>query len=103
MRLGRTKTIQMTNKSRAISNKNSEMSSNVAEKSNPSAKKKVTFVHNQYNSPIGLYSTEQIAETINRHAQVLTNGRTHGWVIWQLIPKIISSINSNTKAISTCT
>ena len=35
-------------------------------------KKRVTFVHNQYNSPLGLYSTAEVADTLQRHTQLLT-------------------------------
>ena len=37
-------------------------------------KKRVVFVHNQYNSPLGLYSAEEVANTLNRHTQLLGNG-----------------------------
>ena len=36
--------------------------------------KKVAFVHNQYNSPIGLYSADEIVETLQRHTSLLANG-----------------------------
>ncbi|XP_057378275.1 uncharacterized protein LOC130700256 [Daphnia carinata] len=38
------------------------------------SKKRVTFVHNQYNSPLELYSAEEIAQTLRRHASLLSNG-----------------------------
>jgi hypothetical protein len=37
-------------------------------------KKKVTFVHNQYNSPLNLYSDDEVAQTLRRHASLLSNG-----------------------------
>lgn len=37
-------------------------------------KKRVTFVHNQYNSPLGLYSPAEVADTLNRHTRLLDNG-----------------------------
>lgn len=40
----------------------------------PTSKKRVTLVHNQYNSPLGLYSTEEVAETLQRHTRLLGNG-----------------------------
>jgi hypothetical protein len=40
----------------------------------PATKKKVTFVHNQYNSPLDLYSADEVAETLRRHASLLSNG-----------------------------
>lgn len=43
------------------------------------AKKRVTFVHNQYNSPLELYSADEIAQTLRRHASLLSNGAV-GWV-----------------------
>ena len=42
-------------------------------------KKKVTFVHNQYNSPLNLYSDDEVAQTLRRHASLLSNGAV-GWV-----------------------
>ncbi len=35
-------------------------------------KKKVRFVHTQHNSPLDLYSAEEVAETLHRHT--LSNG-----------------------------
>ncbi|XP_046657493.1 uncharacterized protein LOC124350717 [Daphnia pulicaria] len=40
----------------------------------PVTKKKVTFVHNQYNSPLDLYSADEVAQTLRRHASLLSNG-----------------------------
>lgn len=40
----------------------------------PNGKKRVTFVHNQYNSPLGLYSPAQVADTLQRHTCLLANG-----------------------------
>ena len=40
----------------------------------PMTKKKVTFVHTQYNSPLDLYSEDEVAATLHRHARTLTNG-----------------------------
>jgi len=40
----------------------------------PGSQKSVTFVHNKYNSPLGLYSTEEVAETLQRHTRLLGNG-----------------------------
>lgn len=36
-------------------------------------KKRVTFVHNQYNSPLGLYSPSQVADTLSKHSRLLEN------------------------------
>ncbi len=36
-------------------------------------KKRVTFVHNQYNSPLGLYSPFQVADTLSKHSRLLEN------------------------------
>ncbi|KAI9553591.1 hypothetical protein GHT06_021512 [Daphnia sinensis] len=40
----------------------------------PASKKRVALVHNQYNSPLGLYSTEEVSETLQRHTRLLGNG-----------------------------
>ena len=37
-------------------------------------KKRVTFVNNQYNTPLDLYSDQEVANTLNRHTQLLGNG-----------------------------
>ncbi len=46
----------------------------------PVTKKKVTFVHNQYNSPLDLYSADEVSQTLRRHASLLSNGAV-GWVM----------------------
>jgi hypothetical protein len=40
----------------------------------PVMKKRVTFVNNQYNSPLDLYSEAEVANTLSRHTQLLANG-----------------------------
>ena len=54
------------------------------------SKKSVTMVHNKYNSPLGLYSTEKVAETLQRHTRLLGNGAV-GWV--RIVISIIATIN----------
>ena len=56
----------------------------------PGSKKSVTMVHNKYNSPLGLYSTEKVAETLQRHTRLLGNGAV-GWV--RIVISIIATIN----------
>lgn len=60
-------------------------------KERPVAKKKVTFVHNQYNSPLELYSADEVAQTLRRHASLLSNGAV-GWV-WISWKQYISILN----------
>lgn len=38
------------------------------------------LVHKQFNSPVGLYSDNNISETLNRELKALSNG-TMGWVM----------------------
>ena len=37
-------------------------------------KKHVTFVNNQYNSPMDLYSPEEVVEAMEKHRRLLANG-----------------------------
>lgn len=41
------------------------------------------LVHKQFNSPLGLYSDNNISETLNRELKTLSNG-TMGWVMHAL-------------------
>lgn len=63
----------------------------------PPTKKRVTFVHNQYNSPLDLYSAQEVAETLHRHTRVLSNGAV-GWAQFKMID--IFSIRSRQVLIS---
>lgn len=55
-------------------------------------KKRVSFVHNQYNSPLDLYSAEEIAQTLHRHASLLSNGVV-GWVKHHDILHLLINVN----------
>lgn len=48
------------------------------------------LVHKQFNSPLGLYSDNNIKETLNRELKTLSNG-TMGWVVVGLHSKSYSA------------
>ena len=59
------------------------------------------IVHKQFNSPIAMYSDNNVKETLNRELKVLSSGAV-GWVYILLITIVTYFVNCGFVCLSIC-